>query len=280
MKTRLISTRLLKDFETYLHTEEKSGLTVQKYLCDLRQLGEYADGRAVDKPLLLEYKAKLEREYKATAANSKLAAINTFLRFAGWQELCVKQLRVQKKIYCPEEKELSKAEYMRLVETARKRRNERLELLLQTICGTGIRVSEVRHITAEAVASGEAVVRCKGKTRVVIIVRALQKRLLKYCRARGIRSGSVFVTAGGRPLDRSNIWREMKSLCKAAGVAAGKVFPHNLRHLFARVFYKAYRDVSKLADVLGHSSIETTRIYLITTGTEHAKQMERLGLIS
>lgn len=279
MNRRMITAVLLRDFENQLRADEKSELTVQKYLCDLRQLREFAGRRELDKPLLLEYKERLMRDYTVTSANSKLAAINTFLRFAGWQELCVKQFRVQKKIYCPEEKELSKAEYLRLVETAKRRHNERLELLLQTICGTGIRVSEVRHITAEAVANGEAVVRCKGKTRVVIIVKALQKRLLRYCKAKGIKSGSVFVTASGRPLDRTNIWREMKSLCVEAGVAAGKVFPHNLRHLFARTFYGIEKDIAKLADILGHSSVNTTRIYIMSTGREHRKKMENMRLI-
>ncbi|MBQ8383221.1 MAG: tyrosine-type recombinase/integrase [Clostridia bacterium] len=279
MNKRLITSQLMRNFETQLRVDEKSDLTVEKYLRDIRQFATYADGREVDKPRLLEYKAILEKKCAITSANSKIAAINSFLRFAGWQELCLRQFRVQKKIYCPEEKEISKAEYLRLVETAKRRGNERLELLLQTICGTGIRVSEVKHITAEAVICGEAVVHCKGKTRVVIIVRALQKRLLKYCRARGIKSGSVFVTSSGRPLNRTNIWREMKSLCKEAGVAAGKVFPHNLRHLFARVFYGIEKDIVKLADVLGHSSINTTRIYVMTTGAEHRRKMESMRLI-
>lgn len=279
MNRRIITAQLVSDFEHQLRINEKSELTVQKYISDLRQFGAFADGREMDKPLLLAYKERLAHDYTAASANSKLAAINSFLRFAGWQELCVKQFRVQKKIYCPEEKELSKAEYLRLVDTAKRGGNERLELLLQTICGTGIRVSEVRHITAEAVASGEAVVNCKGKTRVVIIVRALQKRLLKYCKSRGIKSGSVFVTASGRPLDRTNIWREMKTLCKAAGVAAGKVFPHNLRHLFARVFYGIEKDIAKLADILGHSNINTTRIYIMTTGAQHRQKMETMRLV-
>ncbi len=279
MEKRVVTIQLLHEFETYLRTEEKSELTVQKYLSDLRQVQGFADGRELDKSILLAYKERLAQEYMATSANSKLAAINSFLRFVGWQELCVKQFRVQKKIYCSEEKELTKDEYLRLVATAEKQNNERLALLLQTICGTGIRVSEVKHITAEAVANGEAVVNCKGKTRVVIIVRALQKRLMKFCRSRGIRSGSVFVTSSGKPLDRSNIWREMKSLCQAAGVKAGKVFPHNLRHLFARVFYGIEKDIAKLADVLGHSNINTTRIYIMTTGAEHRRKMETMRLI-
>ena len=279
MEKRVITIQLLNEFEAYLRTEEKSELTVQKYMSDLRQLQAFVNCRELDKTLLLAYKERLAQEYTATSANSKLAAINSYLRFAGWQELCVKQFRVQKQIYCSEEKELTKAEYLRLVETAKKRGNTRLELLLQTICGTGIRVSELQYITAEAAASGEAVVNCKGKTRVVIIVRALQKRLLCYCKTQKIKRGAIFVTASGKPLDRSNIWREMKLLCQAAGVAAGKVFPHNLRHLFARVFYGIEKDIAKLADILGHSSINTTRIYIMTTGTEHRRKMETMRLI-
>ena len=191
----------------------------------------------------------------------------------------LKSIKLQRQIYCPEEKELTKAEYARLIRTAKQKGNDRLNLVIQTICGTGIRVSELEFITVEAVGKGEAVVSLKGKTRTVFIVKDLQKKLLRYCREQKITEGSVFVTRTGKPISRTNIWREMKSLCKQADVNPNKVFPHNLKHLFARTFYGIEKDIAKLADILGHSSINTTRIYIITTGTEHRRRMENMQLI-
>ena len=208
-----------------------------------------------------------------------LASINSLLSFLGWVDLKVKSIKLQRQIYCPEEKELTKAEYMRLVNTAKQKGNERLNLLIQTICGTGIRVSELQFITVEAAKHGEAVVSCKAKTRTVFLVRALSQKLLRYAAEHGIKSGMIFVTRTGKPVNRTNIWREMKALCVEADVNPQKVFPHNLRHLFARVFYGIEKDIAKLADILGHSSINTTRIYIISSGTEHRRRMENMRLI-
>lgn len=279
MKERTITQALLKAYETALRNEEKSTNTLTKYVRDIRHFLDFAQDRPIDKSLTLEYKAQLEKEFATASANSMIAALNSFLRFAGWDECCVKQFKVQKQTYLPEEKELTKAEYVRLIRAAEDEKNERLSLVIQTICGTGIRVSELQYITVEAIQSGKAVVSCKGKTRTVFIVSALRKKLLRYARSHGIRTGIVFVTKNGKPLDRSNIWREMKALCIQAGVSPNKVFPHNLRHLFARVFYGIEKDIAKLADILGHSSINTTRIYIMTTGAEHQRRMENMRLI-
>ena len=211
--------------------------------------------------------------------NSMIASVNALLTFLGRVDLKVKSLKIQQQVYCPEEKELTRAEYERLVRAARDNRNERLSLILQTICGTGIRVSELQYITAEAARKGEAAVSCKGKTRSVFIVRELQKKLLRYSAERGISSGAIFISCNGKPINRTSVWREMKSLCRSAGVDPQKVFPHNLSHLFARVFYGMEKDIVKPAGILGHSNIDTTRIYIISTGTEHRRRMENMRLI-
>ena len=279
MKKRIITNQTIKSFEKYLLENEKAPATIDKYMRDIRCFAEYAAEHTLDKTLVLDYKGMLEQNYAIRSANSMLAALNAFLRFVGWNDLCVKQFKVQKEAYCSEEKELSKAEYTALVRTAEQKKNERLSLVVQTICGTGIRVSELQSITVEAVRRGEAVVSCKGKTRKIFIVKALQKKLLRYAVEQGITTGILFVTKNGKPLDRSNIWRQMKELCEQAGVSPEKVFPHNLRHLFARTFYGIEKDIAKLADILGHSNINTTRIYIITTGAEHQRRMENMRLI-
>lgn len=279
MEQRKITKQMIAEFERELSNDEKSELTVEKYLRDVRRFIAFSSGKLIDKSLVLAYKAELEKEYAVASANSMIASINAFFRFAGWLDLCVKQFKVQRKTFCNEERELTKAEYIRLCNTAEEQKNERLNLILQTICGTGIRVSELQFITVEAAERGEAVVSCKNKTRTVFIVRELQKKLNSYCKRHGIASGQIFVTKTGKPMSRTNIWREMKNLCKEAGVNPNKVFPHNLRHLFARVFYGIEKDIAKLADILGHSSINTTRIYIITTGTEHRRKMENMRLI-
>ncbi|MBR3836625.1 MAG: tyrosine-type recombinase/integrase [Clostridia bacterium] len=279
MKKRIITKQTIKSFEKYLIENEKASATIDKYMRDIRYFAEYAAEHALDKTLVLDYKGVLEQNYAIRSANSMLAALNAFLRFAGWHDLCVKQFKVQKEAYCSEDKELSKAEYTALVRAAEQKKNERLSLVVQTICGTGIRVSELQSITVEAVRRGEAVVSCKGKTRKIFIVKALQKKLLRYAAEQKICSGIIFVTKSGKPLDRSNIWRQMKDLCEEAGVSPQKVFPHNLRHLFARTFYGIEKDIAKLADILGHSNINTTRIYIITTGAEHQRRMESMRLI-
>ena len=279
MKKRTITNQIINSFEKHLLENEKAGATIQKYMRDIRCFMDYAKDQALDKTLLLNYKAMLEQNYAVRSANSMLAALNAFFRFQGWHDLCVKQFKVQKEAYCSEERELTKAEYTALVRTAELKKNERLSLVVQTICGTGIRVSELQCITVEAVRRGEAIVSCKGKTRKIFIVKALQKKLLRYAIEQGITTGTLFVTKSGKPLDRSNIWRQMKDLCEQAGVSPQKVFPHNLRHLFARTFYGIEKDIAKLADILGHSNINTTRIYIITTGAEHQRRMENMRLI-
>ena len=276
---RIITNSMIGDFESYLRSDEKSDNTIEKYLRDVKAFWMFAETRKISKAVVMEFKASLVEHYEITSANSMIAAVNAFLRFMGWVDCCIKQLKVQKKAFCSEEKELTKTEYIRLVNTAKQKGNERLNLILQTICGTGIRVSELQFITVETVRKGEAIVSCKNKTRTVFIVRELQKKLLNYIKAKGITAGYVFITKSGKPMSRCNIWREMKALCEQAGVSPDKVFPHNLRHLFARTFYGIEKDIAKLADILGHSNINTTRIYIITTGTEHKRKMENMRLI-
>ena len=266
MKGRILTSKAVQSFKKYLREEEKSANTIEKYLRDVRAFTEYLGGAEVTKEAVIAYKSKLLAEsYAVRSINSMLASLNGLFSFLGWMDCRVKSIKLQRQIYCPEEKELTKAEYMRLVNTAKQKGNERLNLILQAICGTGIRVSELQYITVEAVKCGEAIVSLKGKTRTIFIVRELQKKLLRYAAEQGISSGTIFITRTGRPLSRTNIWREMKGLCEQAGVNPQKVFPHNLRHLFARVFYGIEKDIAKLADILGHSSINTTRIYIIST---------------
>ena len=280
MKGRILTSKAVQSFKKYLREEEKSANTIEKYLRDVRAFTEYLGGAEVTKEAVIAYKSKLLAENHAVRSiNSMLASLNSLFAFLGWTDCRVKSIKLQRQIYCPEEKELTKAEYMRLVNTAKQKGNERLNLILQTICGTGIRVSELQYITVEAVKNGEAIVSLKGKTRSVFIVKELQKKLLRYTAEQGIQSGFIFVTKTGKPMSRTNIWREMKGLCKQADVNPQKVFPHNLRHLFARVFYGIEKDIAKLADILGHSSINTTRIYIISTGNEHRRRMEHMRLI-
>lgn len=280
MKGRIITEKQIAAFAIYLKSEEKSKNTCDKYIRDVRAFASYTNITRVTKETVIAYKNKLLSEnYAARSMNSMLASLNSLFTFLGWADCKVKSIKLQRQIYCPEEKELSKAEYARLCQAAQRRHNERLNLILQTICGTGIRVSELQFITVEAAKCGEAVVRCKGKTRAVFIVRELRQKLLRYAAEQNIQSGMIFVTRTGKPISRTNIWREMKALCVEADVNPQKVFPHNLRHLFARVFYGIEKDIAKLADILGHSSINTTRIYIISTGIEHRRRMENMHLI-
>ena len=280
MKGKILTSNQIAAFAVYLKSEEKSENTIEKYIRDVRAFTTYMGNAEITKEAVIAYKNKLLSEgYAVRSINSMVASINSLFAFLGWQNLKVKSLKLQQQIYCSEEKELTKAEYMRLVNTAKQKGTERLNLLIQTICGTGIRVSELQYITVEAVKCGEAVVSLKGKTRSVFIVRELQKKLLRYAAEQKITSGAIFITRTGKPMSRTNIWREMKSLCEQAGVNPQKVFPHNLRHLFARTFYGIEKDIAKLADILGHSSINTTRIYIITTGNEHRQHMENMRLI-
>lgn len=277
---RILTQNKISDFYTWLKSEEKSENTVEKYIRDVTAFMAYLGGDAIAKDTVIAYKSKLISEnYAVRSINSMLASLNSLFVFLGWVDLKVKSIKFQRQIYCPEEKELTKAEYIRLVNTAKQKGNKRLNLLIQTICGTGIRVSELRFITVEAVKCGEAIALLKGKTRTVFIVKELKQKLLRYATEQKISSGAIFVTRSGKPMSRTNIWREMKNLCTQAGVNPDKVFPHNLRHLFARTFYGIEKDIAKLADILGHSSINTTRIYIITTGNEHRQRMENMRLI-
>lgn len=280
MKGQILRNKMAEDFEKYLYNEEKSENTIQKYLHDVRAFVIFAGESEITKETVIAYKNKLINEhYAVRSINSMLASLNSFFAFLDWADCKVKSIKLQRQVYCPEEKELTKAEYTRLVNAAKQKGNARLNLILQTICGTGIRVSELQFITVEAIKNGEAIVSLKGKTRSVFIVKELRKKLLRYIAEQKIRSGSIFITRTGKPMSRTNIWREMKNLCAQANVNPKKVFPHNLRHLFARTFYGIEKDIAKLADILGHSSINTTRIYIISTGTEHRKRMEHMRLI-
>ena len=280
MKGRILTDNQIVAFATYLKNDEKSKNTIEKYIRDVKLFAAYTEGMEITKESVIAYKNKLIADnYAVRSINSMLASVNGLLSFLGWLDLKVKSIKLQRQIYCPEEKELTKEEYLRLINTAKQKGNERLNLLIQTICSTGIRVSELQYITVEAVKCGEATVTLKGKTRSVFIVRELQKKLLRYASEQKILSGAIFITRNGKPMSRTNIWREMKSLCEQADVNPQKVFPHNLRHLFARTFYGIEKDIAKLADILGHSSINTTRIYIITTGNEHRQRMERMRLI-
>ena len=279
MKRRSITAKAIAEFKEHLILEERSAATVEKYIRDVKAFSEYAENGTITKETVIAYKKHLQENYAVRSVNSMLASINSLFAFLGWHDLRVKSLKLQQQVFCPEEKELTKAEYARLCKTAERKHNERLNLILQTICGTGIRVSELQYITIEAVKNGEAVVSCKAKTRPVFIVKELKQKLLRYAAEQGIKNGMIFVTRTGKPISRTNIWREMKALCEEASVNPQKVFPHNLRHLFARVFYGIEKDIAKLADILGHSSINTTRIYIISTGTEHRQRMENMRLI-
>ena len=280
MKGRLLAEEHIKSFINHLHLEEKSANTIEKYARDVNTFVAYLNGNVVSKNLVIEHKQKLiANGYAVSSINSMLAALNSLFDYLGWIECKVKAIKIQRQIYCPENKVLSKAEYLRLVGAAERNHNQRLNMILQTICGTGIRISELKFITVEAVKSGTVEVACKGKNRIIFIVKKLKKKLLRYAAERHIKAGTIFITKSGKPVNRTNVWREMKALCKQAHVNPDKVFPHNLRHLFARTFYKLEKDIAKLADILGHSSINTTRIYIISTGYEHLKRMENMKLI-
>ena len=280
MKNYILTNRQIVSFRRHLKQEEREQSTIEKYVRDVRLFEAWLSGRRVTAEIVTDWKDYLRTKgYKPETINAKLSALNKFFAFMRWLECRIKYLKIQKRLFRGTEKELTKGAYVRLLETADTLRKNRLALLIETICATGIRVSEVRYITMEAVRAGYADVALKGKIRTILLPAKLCRKLQKYARKQKIASGEIFITRTGKGVSRRQIWAEMKALCKKAGVAASKVFPHNLRHLFARTFYRACRDVAKLADVLGHSSIETTRIYLISTGKEHTRQLERLGLI-
>lgn len=275
----MMESSALIEFTEYLKNEERSRNTIEKYLRDLKAFFMWLSDRELCKETVLSWKAHLSASYAPTSTNSMLAALNRFLEFSGKPEYKVKPLKIQREIFARPEKELTRQEYTRLVKAAQEKQNERLALLLQTICGTGIRVSELQFITLEAVQTGRAIVDCKGKNRTVFLPKELCRSLKRYCRQQGIDGGMVFRSKRGGPLNRSNIWRSMKGLCKRAGVEQSKVFPHNLRHLFARTYYSIEKDLSRLADLLGHTNISTTRIYTMESGRKHIKQLERMGLV-
>lgn len=276
-----ITKAMLDEYKAYLYEQEKSKATIQKYMCDLKKLVEFVDDKEMSKSLAIQYKEYLKDNegYKTSSVNSFLVAANRFFEFMGWYEFRVKTFKLQKEVFMPQSNELSKGEYKQLVETAFGNGKIRIGMIIQTICATGIRVSELSAITVSSVKSGMATIYNKGKERMILIPRDLQVKLLGYTRKQKIKHGIVFKTSKGKAVDMTWIWREMKKLCDIAGVERKKVFPHNLRHLFARTFYSIYKDISKLADILGHSSVETTRIYLKESYIEHQKRIEKLNLI-
>lgn len=272
-----ITQELIKIFELHLIEEEKSPSTVRKYVKDISEFASWVQNTELSKRKILDYKNFMKDKYAPQSVNSKISSLNSFFNFNKWYELKVKFLKIQRRIFASEERELTKNEYERLLEAAKE--NKRLYLLMQTICSTGIRVSEHKFITVSAINKGQALINNKGKMRTVFLPGKLCKTLKKYAAKQGIKEGAVFVTKTGRPLDRSNIWSDMKKLCRIANVAREKVFPHNLRHLFARTYYSIQKDMVRLADILGHSSINTTRIYTAESGLIHKKQIEKLGLL-
>ena len=281
MKQYRLTSQQILDYGNYLRGEERSTGTIDKYLRDTTAFACWLNGRNVTKERAAEWKAYLlEQDYAPVTVNAMLSAVNGLFRFLGWDECRVKFLKIQRKLFRDVSRELTGGEYERLLTSAKEQGRERLALLMETICATGIRVSEVQYINVEAAQQGKAEISLKGKIRVILLSSKLCRKLQKYAKKQKVASGAIFRTRSGKKISRRQIWAELKGLCRQAGVEPTKVFPHNLRHLFARAFYQASRDVVKLADVLGHSSIETTRIYLITSGEEHQRQIESLGLVS
>lgn len=274
-----ITIKSIQKFKKYLENEEKSSLTLEKYIRDVSGFMSWVNEENIDKGIVLKYKQVLMEKYTPSTANSIISALNSFFIFKEWFDCKVKTIKMQKKIFADNEKELTKAEYERLLTVAKDKKNKNLYMLMQTICSTGIRVSELKFITVEAVKKKQATINCKGKMRVIIIPKQLCKMLSSYIKKKKILDGSVFISKNGNPLDRSNIWSDMKKLCKSARVSKEKVFPHNLRHLFARTYYTLQKDIVRLADILGHSSVNTTRIYTMETGEVHRQQLQRLGLL-
>lgn len=281
MKKRKITSQQIEAYTQYLRAEEKSSATIEKYLRGVCAFASWLDGRKITKEVAANWKTHLaSQNYAPATVNAMLSALNSLLEFLDLRECRVKFLKVQRRLFRDADRELTKNDYQKLLNTAHRLGRERLELLVETIGATGIRVSEVAYITVEAVRQGKAEIALKGKIRTILLPGKLCRKLRKYAKKQKIASGAIFRTRSGKELGRRQIWAEMKGLCKHAGVEPGKVFPHNLRHLFATVFYRACRDIAKLADLLGHSSIETTRIYLVASGTEHQREIDRLGLVS
>ena len=280
MERKTMTKKEIRQFSDALAEEERSAGTIEKYVRDVRRFAVWLDGEEVSRERTAAWRdGLLERGYAPVTINSMVAAVNQFFAVLGWEECKVKALKIQRKLFRDDRRELTREEYQRLLDAAHGLGRERLALLLETICATGIRVSEVKYITVEAAHAGRAEISLKGKLRTILLPGKLCRKLKKYARQQKNASGEIFLTRSGKSLSRRQIWAEMKRLCKAAGVAPSKVFPHNLRHLFARTFYRVCRDVVKLADVLGHSSLETTRIYLISTGSEHANILRKMHLV-
>lgn len=278
-KQRILTAGLLQSFADYLRREDRAAATIEKYMRDAGEFVRWQNGGETTKESVLAWREHLLGENRTPATvNAKLSALNSLFQFLGWTDCRAKFLKIQRRAFRERSRELTRAEFSRLLETAGSLGRERLALLMEAICATGIRVSEVPYVTVEAARRGAAEVRLKGKIRTILLPGKLCRKLLKYAKKHKIAAGEIFLTSGGKSLSRKQIWREMKSLCRLAGVNASKVFPHNLRHLFATLFYKACKDIVKLADVLGHSSIETTRIYLMTNGEEHVRWLNRLDL--
>lgn len=281
MKQHRLTSQQILDYGNYLRGEERSTGTIDKYLRDTTAFVYWLNGRNVTKERAAEWKAYLlEQDYAPVTVNAMLSAANGLFRFLDWDECRVKFLKIQRKLFRDASRELTRGEYDRLLTSAKEQGQERLALLMETICATGIRVSEVQYMTVEAAQRGKAEISLKGKIRVILLSSKLCRKLQKYAKKQKIASGAIFRTRSGKKISRRQIWAELKGLCRQAGVEPTKVFPHNLRHLFATLFYKACKDIARLADVLGHSSIETTRIYLITSGEEHQRQIESLDLVS
>ena len=281
MKKKLqLTEREFDQFEDYLRHDEREESTIEAYLRSLTRFAEWADGRAVTKELAMEWKTALsESGYRPISVNAMLAAVNKFFTCMGREDCKVKYLKLQRQMFRKSEKDLSKEEYQRLVQAAHEKGDLRMELILETICATGIRVGELKYITLETVRAGVAEIALKGKIRTILLPHRLCRKLQKYAKQQKIASGKIFLTQDGLPVSRQSIWTRMKALCEAAGVERTKVFPHNLRSLFARSFYGACHDVVRLADVLGPSSLETPRIYLMSTGKEYLRQLDKLGLV-
>ena len=270
----------VNNFKEHLIDNDKSAYTVEKYIRDVMKFKDFAGDCEIVKETAGEYKNYLIRNgYSVRSINSMLSSVNALFEFLNRHDLKVKTIKMQRSVYCPEDKELTRAEYQRLCTAAKMKKNNRLELIIETVCSTGIRIGELKYITVESAKKGEAVVTLKGKTRYVFIPKELKRKLLRYATEQNIKSGMIFVTRTGKAVNRTNVWRDMKNLCRNAGVKPEKVFPHNLRHLFARTFYNIDKDIAKLADILGHSSIDTTRIYIISTGAEHRRLIEKMKLI-
>lgn len=279
MKERRLTAAVLTRFRQELLRRERSAPTIEKYLHDVRTFAVWLDGREVTPEAVLAWKRELVDQFKPGTVNGKLAAVNALFAFAGWPDCQARSLKVQRRAFRDNARELTKEEFYRLVATAERLGKDRLALLFEAIGSTGVRVSEVKYFTVEAARLGRAEIALKGKIRTILLPGKLCRKLLKYARKQKIASGEIFLTRSGKPINRKQIWAEMKALCKQAGVEPGKVFPHNLRHLFAQTFYHQTHDVVKLADVLGHSSLSTTRIYLISTGAEHRRELEKLKLV-